>query len=232
MTWAGIGPSGTFSTINIGGGIGRIDWEEARGDVSGLIDSLIVIGLRGNLIDGTQPVFGDVLIFDGNNWVPSNSASISGSGPHNLLSITHVDTTAEAPSLGDLIIGSGSPVTWARFPVGLPGQDLRISDGGNVVWSFEPLNIIDSGSIVNLDEHSRRVVVNKSVGSATEINLPPSPIFGQEILIKDGAGNAHIYNINIYPPSGLTIDGLNMIKMAQNYQSFHLLYNGTEWNII
>jgi hypothetical protein len=54
---------------------------------------------------------------------------------------------------------------------------------------------------------------------------------GQEILIKDGKGDANTNNITVVS-SGNTIDGFSAITIAVNYQSIHFMYNGTEWNIV
>ncbi len=229
MTWAGVGPSGQILTLNIGGGIGSIDWEPARGDVSGLIDRLIVIGLRGQQVGTAVPIFGDVLFFDGIRWTPAASGSI----PHNLLSTTHTDTFPASPIDGDIIAASGS--IWVKFPIGLPNQSLTVSSSGDLLWSglgIIKTEVITSGTI-NLDENSRRIIINTS-GTST-VNLPASPLFGQEIIIKDGAGNAGpptSNTIDIIPQSGVTIDGLSLVRIAQDFGAFTLLWNNTGWNII
>jgi len=229
MTWAGVGPSGSFATINTDLGSLRLDWESARGDVSGLIDNLLVVAIQGNTVSSQLPSSGNVLLFDGSQWFPGN-ATASGIS-HNLLSVIHDDTIPASPNEGDIISGSGTPASWVRFPIGQPGQNLRVSDSGSLVWSFRPLDIISSGVAVNLTPNSRRIVINKTSGSPTQVNLPVSPIFGQEILIKDGAGDAETNNITV-SVSGNTIDGFPSIVMSRNYQSFDFLYNGTEWNIV
>jgi len=235
MTWPGISASGQVLTLNLGGGVGRIDWEELRGDVSGLIDSLIVIGLRGQPVSSAVPIFGDVLFYDGTKWVPSASGVTgSGVGLHNLLSITHQDTLPASPVGGDIISTSGS--IWVRFPIGSQGQSLTVSSGGNPEWSglgITKAEIITSGSVINLDSESRRIIIRTSASST--VNLPSSPIFGQEIIVKDGDGSAGpptLNSISIVPQSGVTIDSLSSILIRTDYGAFSLLWNGIEWNII
>lgn len=75
------------------------------------------------------------------------------------------------------------------------------------------------------------VVVNKSSGAATTVNLPSSPTAGLTFVIKDGKGDAATNNITLTPAAG-TIDGQATIVMATNYESQTLVYNGTEWNLI
>jgi hypothetical protein len=232
MTWAGLGPSGTFWTLNTNGGIGRVDWEEARGDVSGVIDNLIVIAIQGTSVASSAPIVGNVLTFDGSAWGPA--APSVASGVHNLLSLTHADTVADSPVAGDLITGSGSPASWIRFPIGDEEQRLT-SISGNIGWVDPNIilpTIISSGTIVNLSNTDRKIIVNKTVASSTILNLSTSPSLGQEILIKDGKGDANLNNIDVVPGSGVTIDSLSQISLTQNYQAFTLLWNGTEWNII
>lgn len=230
MTWGGLAPSGQFATINIGSGVGSVDYEEARGDVSGIIDNLVVVGLQGRPISPLVPSSGDILKFDGSVWQYSTDSS--GVSSHTLLSITHTDTSPASPSVGDIITGSGAPVNWVNFPIGLPHQSLRVSQSGNLIWRYDPIEIITSGTTVSLDQNTHRIVINKTVGSSTVINLPSSPFIGQEILVKDGKGDANMNNIRVFSPSGSTIDGLSEFRLRQKYQSMHFMYNGSDWNII
>lgn len=234
MTWGGIGPSGEFKTINHdGAGFVRVDYEPARGDVSGVVDNLLVIRLQGRQVSPLAPMSGEVLAWNGNTWIPSDlSILVSGVNPHNLLSVSHPDTRPASPSVGDIIAGSGGPAQWTRVPIGQTGQKLRVSSVGQVEWGFEPLLIITSGTFINLADTVSRVVVNKAVGSPTSVRLPSSPYFGQEVLIKDGRGDAKINRITVLPPSGLTIDGFPRIIVGQNFQSYHFMYNGTNWNVV
>ncbi len=235
MTWAGFGPSGLFWTINTDGSIGRVDWEEARGDVSGVIDNLVVIALQGSPVSPETPLIGNVLQWDGSSWSPTVS---SGVGAHDLLSLVHPDTIPDSPIAGDIITGSGAPASWIRFPIGQSGQRLTTSNSLTLEWAepnvIEPL-IVTSGTVVNLDSSSRKILIIKTVGSDTDVNLPASPIFGQEIMIKDGKGDSGppLNNeIDIIPQSGVTIDSLSKIIIGQNYGAFTILWNGTEWNIV
>lgn len=233
MTWRGIAPSGHLATIDISGGTASFKYEPPRGDVSGVIDNFIVIGLRGRPISTAVPVFGDVLSWTGSSWEPAASSGVAGSGvgPHNLLSSVHIDTTPASPIAGDLIAGSGGPATWVRFPKGLSNQQLRISDTAELEWAYDPIQIVTSGTAISLDSNTHRVVLNKTVAAPTTFNLPSSTFIGQEILIKDGKGDANANNITVIS-SGNTIDGFSQIIMRTRYQSVHFMWNGTEWNII
>ena len=232
MSWAGTAQSGLFWTINTGGGIQRVDWEPPRGDVSGLIDNLIVIGLRGETISADIPVSGDLLQFDGTQWSPVGTAVLVPT--HNLLSSTHPDTVPASPIDGDIIAGSGDPASWARFPIGDPGYNLTVDASGSLTWSPGPTSIpkiITVGGYEVLEDIARTVIVNKTVGGPITVIPPPAPILGQQLIIKDGKGDANTNNITI-TSSGTTIDGNSSILITHSYQSFTILYNGTEWNIV
>ena len=220
MTWHGTAPSGTVLTLNIDGSTARVGWEEARGDVSGVIDNLVVIALQQNPVSPSIPASGFILGFLG-----------SGS-THKFLSPTHIDTIPADAVRGDIVTASPAPA-WERFAIGASGTILG-GDGNDLLWIehgiFAP-EIVTSGATVVLNSNSRKVIINKSVGSATNITLPTSPKLGQTVLIKDGKGDAKTNNITI-DPSPTTIDGFSSIIMINNYQAFELLYNGTEWNIV
>ena len=234
MTWQGTGPSGYFFTPNYDATTGRVDWEPPRGDVSGVVDALIVIGLQGFPVSSAVPTSGNVLQWDGSQWIPGAPVVVSGvTAPHNLLSLTHPDTVPASPVEGDLVAGSGAPASWARLPIGGCGQFLGVGDSGQLEWQIptKKTDIITSGTVVNLDECSHKVILNGVSGNPI-VNLPTSPRLGQEILIKDGAGNAGSMTIDIVPQSGATIDGLSLLKLSNNYQTWCVTWIGTEWSII
>jgi hypothetical protein len=74
------------------------------------------------------------------------------------------------------------------------------------------------------------VVINKTVGQATTVNLPSSPVAGDTYTVKDGKGDAETNNITLTPASG-TIDGAASYVMNKPYQSISFFYSGTEWCI-
>ena len=233
MTWRGIGPSGEIATIDVGGGTLSVGYKSASGDVSGLVNSLVVIGFRGRPVSSLAPISGDIYLYDGVKWFPSAASDLLGSGLHNLLSPTHPDTIPATVDDGDLIAGSGlSTAAWTKFPIGLPQQQLRVSNTVGLSWEYDPIEIVTTGSIFNPTQNNHRVVFNKTIGAPTLVNLPSGTFIGQELIIKDGKGDAIINPITILPPSGQMIDGETRILMRQNYQSFTFLNLGTSWSII
>lgn len=78
------------------------------------------------------------------------------------------------------------------------------------------------------------VVVDTSAGSWSDldsITLPASPETRQEIVVKDGGGQAHVKRITVNG-NGHTIEGLASTVMANPYQAFTLIFDGTEWTLV
>lgn len=71
------------------------------------------------------------------------ATAASGSGPHNILSATHTDTTANAEVDGDMISGQGGK--WARLPKGTNGDFLQMA-GGSPAWAGDPASGVVAGA--------------------------------------------------------------------------------------
>jgi len=242
MTWGGIGPSGEFYTINHDGStVARVDYEPPRGDVSGVVDNLLVTGLQGRFVSPLSPINGYILTWDAptQRWIPAAvNVSVSGALSHDFLSTIHPDTIPAAPVLGDLVTGSGVLAKWARLPRGDTSEVLSVAASGDLEWrdhkDIPPL-IVTTGASVSLSDRSRRVIVAKTIGSATLINLPSAPFAGLEVIVKDGKGDAGSplnNRIDIVPSSGITIDGRPRLVIGNSYGAYTCMWNGTEWNII
>lgn len=120
--------------------------------------------------------------------------------------------------------------------VGTVGQFLTSQAGGGtaMIWTspnIQALRVVTAAGAVTVATTDTVVVVNKTVGAATVINLPATPATGLTFTIKDGKGDAAANNITITPAAG-NIDGGATKVMGTNYQTVKLVYNGTEWNII
>ncbi len=75
------------------------------------------------------------------------------------------------------------------------------------------------------------VISVTSVAAAFSVYLPASPVTGDTYTIKDSGGNAGTWTITV--DAGLnTIDGVATYPMSTNYESFDVIYNGTEWSAI
>jgi hypothetical protein len=72
------------------------------------------------------------------------------------------------------------------------------------------------------------VVVNKTIGGATQVILPTVRPVGYKLTIKDGKGDAAANTIQL----GGTVDGTLNPVYATNYVSKTVVWNGTEWNAV
>jgi len=78
----------------------------------------------------------------------------------------------------------------------------------------------------------REIEINKTVGAATQVTLPPSPAVGEYVTVKDGKGDAATNNITVIGASSATIDGQSSYVIQANYGAVMLRWNGTEWKVL
>lgn len=90
--------------------------------------------------------------------------------------------------------------------------------------------VVTSGNYtVTFDEV---VVVKKTTGAATTINIPAAASSERPPLtIIDGKGDANTNNITITPASG-TINGAASLVLKDNYGAVTLMDNGSEWVVL
>lgn len=91
-----------------------------------------------------------------------------GVGPHNLLSLTHPDTTpATPPARGSLITGQEATPTWKELTLGADGQLLG-SDGVDAAWvdSPSPLKAAQIADVTVLGNAAESTLLSLA-GSAT-----------------------------------------------------------------
>src|SRR3990167_1623640 len=91
------------------GGTGKSSF--TKGDVLIAQDSTTLAKLAVGTND--QVLTADSAQTTGVKW-----ATASGSGPHNILSSTHTDSTAASATRGDLITAQGASPTWSRLATG------------------------------------------------------------------------------------------------------------------
>lgn len=101
----------------------------------------------------------------------------------------------------------------------------------NRVWPTSAITVITAAGAVAVTRTVNIVVIKKTVGEATAVTLPASPVRGRPYTIKDGKGDAATNAITVSPAAG-TIDGAASFVINFNWASFDFVYNGTEWNII
>jgi len=114
-------------------------------------------------------------------------------------------------------------------------EAVRFDDNYRLVSFFgriKKVRVVTAAGAVAVNASSDHIViVNKTVGAATTVNLPASPSTGLEMIIKDGKGDAAANNITVTPAAG-NIDGAGTYVINTNYGVVQLVYNGTIWNVI
>lgn len=90
--------------------------------------------------------------------------------------------------------------------------------------------VVTAAGAVTVSTTDHIIVVNKTSGAATVVNLPAG-VLGRELVIKDGKADAATNNITLTPAAG-NIDGSATFVMNVNRQATTLVYNGAEWSII
>ena len=115
----------------------------------------------------------------------------------------------------------------ATFSTTTAAIKTYVLGSGNVVAT---VRVVTAAGAVTVATTDYVVVVNKTVGAATTVNLPAG-VLGQTFVIKDGKGDAAANNITLTPAAG-TIDGAATYVMNTNYQSTTLIYNGASWSVI
>ena len=120
-------------------------------------------------------------------------------------------------------IGSVTPGTGAFTTLNASG--ILTTQSGAVRF----VRVVTAAGAVTVATSDDIVVINKSSGAATTVNLPSSPTTGQTFVIMDGKGDAATNNITIAPASG-NINGASTLVLNTNYASAEVTYNGTQWN--
>jgi hypothetical protein len=64
------------------------------------------------------------------------------------------------------------------------------------------------------------------------IQLPPSPITGKKIIVKDEGNKIATYNITVQAGAGTSVENDSSVIMTINHQSFTYFYNGSNWFLI
>lgn len=91
--------------------------------------------------------------------------------------------------------------------------------------------VVTAAGAVTVSATDHVIILNKTVGAATIVNLPATPATGRELIIKDGKADASTNNATLTPAAG-NIDGSGTFVMNLDRQATTLVYSGTEWSII
>lgn len=163
---------------------------------------------------------------DLNGAGPKNIAVASGNpaDPSNPAIQAVEDLTAVAalgsPGDGAYQGGSGSLIALLKAVL-LQLQSMAVSPPAVTVTGSAALPIGTYGT----------VFVNNTSGAAATITLPPSPVFGQRVVIIDIAGNAAVHPIHVQSADGSTIVGGATFDLTVDYQSQGFPWTGTHWAV-
>lgn len=118
---------------------------------------------------------------------------------------------------------TGAEATWLTAP-GTPEGDtyyVLMATMAAFFSAFPALNasIVTSGSSYSVKTTDTRVLIDKTIGSATSVVFPLVNLmqYQQPVLIKDIKGDAATNNITISFSGGQLIDGLSQIVINNNY---------------
>ena len=91
-----------------------------------------------------------------------------------------------------------------------------------------PVRVVTAAGAVAVVAGDGMVVVNKTVGAATTVNLEATPATGVVHVIKDGKGDSAANPITVAPNSG-NIDGAGTLVIASAYAAVSFCYDGAQW---
>lgn len=111
------------------------------------------------------------------------------------------------------------------------GGTLAVTGTATLNGTIFGTRVVTAAGAVTHAVTDRVIVVNKTTGAATTVNLVASPPAGLVLTIKDGKGDAATNNITITPNAG-TIDGASSIVLSTAYAAIDLVYTGSSWAII
>jgi len=77
--------------------------------------------------------------------------------------------------------------------------------------------IILAGASYNSINTDTRILIKKTVGSATSVLLLPGASYGQPILVKDAKGDADVNPITVTFSGGEMLDGLTQVVINNPY---------------
>lgn len=125
---------------------------------------------------------------------------------------------------------SSNKVTIVVSNTGQQGPSGGGGGGGETGVIFESgstytINSVTPGAPFN-------VIVRKTIGSPTRINLPPpnpDAPWGR-VNVKDGNGDSATNNITVAPESG-GVDGISEFIIDVDWEGLSFLDDGTTWNI-
>ena len=141
------------------------------------------------------------------------------------------------PNSADAINGTTAGTS---FTVLKGGSLAMMTDAAGNWWPFFyalppgtfPVTVVTSGVAYTVLSTDYTVVIKKTVGSATTVNLPASPNTGHRVEIKDGKGDAATNPITVTTTDGTLIDGATNYFLNFAYECENFEFDGTAWGVM
>lgn len=158
---------------------------------------------------------------------------VDGTAYKTFATLTNANTPSlaiTAPSGGSItidgaVIGGNTPLAGSFTTINTTG--ILTTGSGKVAT----IRVVIAAGAVTVATTDDVIIVNKTSGAATIVNLPATPTTGTQFIVKDGKGDAASNNITLTPAAG-NIDGAATYVLSVNYGAVQVVYNGTQWNII
>ena len=93
------------------------------------------------------------------------------------------------------------------------------------------VRVVTAAGAVTVLSTDTVVIVRKTAGAATTVNLPAAPAIGKYYYIKDGKGDANTNPLTIVPNSGLIDNAANYV-MNWKDGALTVCYDGTQWSVL
>lgn len=131
-----------------------------------------------------------------------------------ITSLTNLSTLLTGDALF-YVVSPGNATSGVSYNV----TALQMAQYFTSVLAASP-TIITSGAVYDSVATDTRILINKTVGSATSVVLLGSASYTFPVLVKDLKGDAGTNPITVTFSSGQTIDGLSQVVINNNYGYF------------